>query len=237
MPPPDVGFPPDVSRTDAGAPSADAGGCPAGQHDGGDGTCVPEGTCAPCYDQRVDGPCELRIVTLEFAGLASEVEDEYGMGPIEIAVGSPFTGQYTYDLWTEDSNSLDTVADYWHDGPPYGIEVIIEGYRFATDPDQTRFLMELADDHGLPTPTHNYLLRSYRNITPIDLDGIHIAWQLDDPTANALDSVALSASPVNLERWQSVFGLTIDGMAGGRVPAGYRLRGHVDFIADGGCLQ
>lgn len=166
----------------------------------------------------------ITIPTLLFAesitiNITAEVATVNDMGNTldgAVEVGDIITGNYTYESTTPDTNSLPTVGDYQHDTSPYGISLKVKGkvngLVFKTDPDDVDFLVEICNDHGLPTPTDNYLLRSYNNLPlPGGIIVEHISWQLDDSTATALSSESLPTDPPVLEDWQSIGGISIRG--------------------------
>lgn len=168
-------------------------------------------------------------ITIKITAEVAYVDDIGNTLDGAIEVGDIMTGHYTYESTTPDTNSLPTVGDYQHDTSPYGISLEVNGLVFETDPDDVDFLVEICNDHGLPTPTDNYLLRSYNNL-PLPGGRIveHISWQLDDPTATALSSDTLPTAPPVLEDWQSVFGLTITGSdPDDPFGFGYFIRAHV----------
>ena len=168
-------------------------------------------------------------ITIKINAEVATVDDPDNILGGAINVGSIITGEYTYESTTPDSNPLPTVGDYWHSTPPFGIMINAGGFVFKTDPDDVDFLVEICNDHGLPTPTDNYLLRSYNNLPlPGGIIVEHISWQLDDPTATALSSDTLPTAPPVLEDWQSVFGLTITGSyPDDPFGFGYFIRAHV----------
>jgi hypothetical protein len=152
--------------------------------------------------------------TFYLAARVDMVMDASGILVGTVAPGDTIRGSYTYELSTMDSNSLPTVGDYWHHVSPYGISLDAGTYQFLTNSGDVQFLVEIVNNHGTPM-RDNYLLRSYRNIAmPPLLGGAivdHISWQLDDPTATALNSQALPSTPPVLGDWQSTFGLEVKG--------------------------
>src|SRR5687767_5590070 len=61
-------------------------------------------------------------VTFNFTGVITATESS----PFEgIAVGTPFTGSYTFSLATPNEGSMASVGDYWHRSSPYGVIVRI----------------------------------------------------------------------------------------------------------------
>ena len=151
-------------------------------------------------------------ITINITAEVAYVDDMGNTLDGAVGVGDIITGHYTYESTTPDTNTLPTVGDYWHDTSPYGISLEVNGLVFETDPNDVNFLVEICNDHGLPTPTDNYLLRSYNNLPlPGGIIVEHISWQLDDSTAAALSSESLPTDPPVLEDWQSIFGLSITG--------------------------
>ncbi len=145
------------------------------------------------------------------AGVA-EVDDPFNLLGGKIKVGDVITGSYTYDTSTPDTNPLVQVGDYQHYASPNGVRINAGPWIFETNPNNVNFLIELVNDYYA---RDNYLFRSYNNIATPPLPGNAIinmlAWQLDDPTATALTSVALQPFPPVLQNWQSIFGLQVMG--------------------------
>ncbi len=160
---------------------------------------------------------ETSPITVAITGTVRSVDDFPGVLGGAINPGDTITGFYTYDSATPDSNSLETVGDYWHTTAPFGISLTVAGLTFQTDPNNVSFLVEIVNDHapGIP-PTDNYVLHSYNNLFAVSVpDELGpgpmnvISWQLDDPTALALSSTDLPTTPPVLSDWQSLFGLDI----------------------------
>ncbi|MHC4862977.1 MAG: PEP-CTERM sorting domain-containing protein, partial [Planctomycetota bacterium] len=106
-----------------------------------------------------------------------------------VNVGDTMTGWYAYDSESTDANPLPTVGDYWQYTAPYGVRLSVGGFTFASDPDDTRFLLEVGNDHGSPGSYDFYLFRSYENLgLPNGVEVDHISWQLDDYSGTALSS-------------------------------------------------
>ena len=64
--------------------------------------------------------------------------------------------------------------------------------------------------------TNNLPLQNGASVT-------RISWELVDDSLKALDSTALPAAPPDLDKWQSEFGLTIEG----RSTVEFIIRAHV----------
>ena len=101
------------------------------------------------------------IITINLTAEIAEVDDLGGLLEGNVNVGDTITGSYTYDSTTSDSNPLETVGDYWHFSPPYGINLSAGGFVFETDPDNVNFLVEICNNH---LGDDNYLLLSYNNL-------------------------------------------------------------------------
>ena len=121
--------------------------------------------------------------------------------------GTPFAGCYTVNLATPDSNGADWVADYWHAGAPYGIQLQIGSHAFRTEHDLADpvppFLVELVNDQvRLRTTTCS---SSYYNL-PTDgwqIEHIFVAARRSDAAA-ALTSTALTGVPPMPSQWQQM---------------------------------
>jgi hypothetical protein len=172
--------------------------------------------------------CQPHPICIEIQAEVAHVDDLHGLLGGAIYEGQTITGKYVYNLVTADSNTLPTVGDYWHSTIPYGIQVEAGGLVFETDPENTDFLVEIVNDHGSPD-RDNHLLRSYNNL-PLsdDITVEHIAWQLDDPTATAIESEALPTAPPVLSDWESIFGLTLQGASIQEPWEEYFVRAHVN---------
>ena len=126
----------------------------------------------------------------------------------DVAVGVPFTGSYTFNLSTPDSNPMTQVGDYNHTTAPYGVSITIGTHTFRTDPLNVNFLLELVNDY---VDLDNYVFHSYVNQNTDGATVEMISFQLDDPSQSALADTSLSASAPDLTKWQQIFGLDITG--------------------------
>jgi len=153
-------------------------------------------------------PAAAQDVTVSFKGTLTYVDNS----PFaDVAVGTPFTGSYTFSLSTLDSNAMEQVGDYFHTTSPYGVTVTIGTHTFRTDPSNVNFILELVNNYEA---SDNYVFHSYSNL---ETDGVPIeiiSWQLDDPTSTLLASPALTATAPDVTRWQQIFGLDISGRNG-----------------------
>jgi hypothetical protein len=149
-------------------------------------------------------PAAAQDVTVSFRGTITSVTDS----PFaDVAVGTPFTGSYTYSLLTADSNPDAAVGDYYHTTRPYGVTVTIGTHTFRTDPSNVTFLVQVLNDWFA---TDYYVFHSYSNA---ETDGAvidAIRWQLDDTTGTRLASTALTDSPPDVTQWRQ-FGFDIRG--------------------------
>ena len=160
-------------------------------------------------------------VTFQFSGTITDASNS----PFaDIAVGTPFSGRYTFNLGATNENSFPGVADYWYRSAPYGVTVRIGTHEFRSNPAAVEFLIEQV--HGHYVGIDSYLFRSYSNSPTDGVDVGYIEWQLDDPTQTALSSLALSPVPPTLSAWQQVVGFSIIG--GGFE---YFIRGQITSIA------
>jgi len=139
------------------------------------------------------------------------IREQFGEAFPDVVPGTPFAGIYTFNPQTLDDNSLDGVGDYWHYNSPYGVIVFVGSHWFETNPDNVAFLSEISNNFS---NSDNYLFRSYNNL---DVDGTpinYIAWQLDDNSMQALQDPSITSAPIDLSKWQSIFGFTVE-MPGG----------------------
>lgn len=150
-------------------------------------------------------PVAAQDVTVTFKGtVTSTLNSPFA----DIAEGTPFTGSYTFNASTPDSNAMTEVGDFVHTTTPYGVRVTIGTHVFRTDPASVNFVIELVNDYD---SMDSYLFHSYTNL---DTDGVQIDTinlQLDDPTSTVLTSTALSPAAPDIARWVQNFGLDIMG--------------------------
>ena len=185
-------------------------------------------SCALALALCTAGPAVAQDVTFTFTGTLTE---SWTSPFPELTPGTPFAGCYTVNLSTPDMNGADWVADYWHTGAPYGMQLQIGSHAFRTDmvsaTPMPPFLVELVNDqYG----QDNYLLRSYYNLPTDGWQVEHMFWQLDDVTQQQLSSTALTAVPPVPSQWQQISGLMITGLANS-----WFLRGQVDAVQVGPC--
>ena len=160
-------------------------------------------------------------ITIQITGTVAEVDDQAGLLGGAVAPSMPFTGFYTYDTLSLDTNADPTVGDYRSSVAPSGMKIHMGGFTFETDPAHLDLLLETVDRTG-----DNYLLLSHNNLPASGLPVQSIAWQLDDPSGQAITGDAMPLTAPVLSQWTSIFGLTIDGeMSPGG--ARYFIRGHV----------
>jgi hypothetical protein len=169
-------------------------------------------------------------MTIDFIAEISDVQDSFHVLK-DISSGQTITGTYVYNSTSPDSNPDDpTVGEYWHTTAPFGITVNAGKYTFSTDPNNVQFLVEMVDREF----SDAYVLHSYNNI-PQPMPGFQatvdrISWQLDDPTGTALSIDALPTDAPDLNAWQSLYGLTIEGHSLSKKNTGvvpYYIRAHV----------
>lgn len=146
-------------------------------------------------------------VTVSFYGTLSFVD----ASPFpEVTVGVPFTGSYTYSLSTPDTNTAPEVADYQHIGPPYGVTVTIGTHTFRTDAQSANFIVEVVNDYF---GRDGFVFSSTANLNTDGVSVSLIGLQLDDPTQSALADTSLPTGPLDLSRWQQIFGLDVQGFS------------------------
>jgi hypothetical protein len=144
-------------------------------------------------------------------GTVTYVDDMYNTLNGAVSVGDSINGTIIYDAGITDNNSMAEVGDYYNTVAPSGIYLNLNGLKFETDTTNINFLFETVNDYvGLD----NIVVRSYNNTftptIPAFVSGNHISWQLDDTSETALTSTAIPAF-IDVNNWQQVFGLTIEG--------------------------
>lgn len=146
-------------------------------------------------------PVKAQLITIKIEGVVDYVGDPYDYLEGKVSPGDAFTGTYTYDLLTVDSEPLAYAGVYEHDNPPSGISLNVGGFNFRTDPDNVDFVVAILNDYP-PLGKDQVWMTSYNNL-PLG-NGVtveSISWELDDPTGNALSSHELPAGPPVLDDW------------------------------------
>jgi hypothetical protein len=180
------------------------------------------------------GAAQAQEVTVSFKGTITEVMVMSQDNPVpDLVVGMPFTGFYTYDLSTPDTNSHPSVGDYHHNSAPYGVTLTIGNRTFKSDPANVSFLIEVINDlYNLD----NFVFHSYNNVESSGVPVFNISWQLGDPTQSVFTSVDLPSGPLNLSQWQPWSGgggFEITGHAYTPTQISYSLRGQVEEVQAG----
>jgi len=163
------------------------------------------------------------MTRLVFVAKVDNVYDPGGALQDGLVAGDLLRGTVTYDASARDRDSRPDVGRYEHHQTPYGI--LIEGgpFIFQTDPKRVDFSIVVSNDHGIP-PRDAYAMASANNLPLQNGASVtRISWELVDDGLTALDSTALPAGPPDLDRWQSEFGLTIEG----RSAVEFIIRAHV----------
>ena len=165
-------------------------------------------------------------ITVEIKAKVTSVSDFPNILKGSIKEGDIITGKYVYNSLAKDTNDDPTVGDYQHNSKPYGIFLKAGKLVFQTDPKNVDFLLEYVNRDD----SDNFVIRSFNNL-PLSKNVVvdHIAWQLDDPTSQAISSVSLKDNPKapDLSKWQQPFGLTIEGFLEDEQGDGFFIRGEV----------
>jgi hypothetical protein len=140
-------------------------------------------------------------ITIQIGGYVTSAS---GSGlPASIYAGITFSGTYTYNSSTPDSDSDPCVGLYRHDSP-YGMSMLVGGYEFKTAPTHTgQFDIEVGNDDPVNGLRDYYLVRSYKNISvpSLDLTVGSVTWTLTDSTYDALSSDGLPVIAPVLTDW------------------------------------
>jgi len=151
-------------------------------------------------------------ITIEITGNITSVGGDVGSIPSTIYAGVSFTGTYTYDSLTLDSDPDPHRGIYVHDAP-YGLSIILGGYEFKTAPNHTgNFEMQISDDSSVNGVWDYYAVGSDQIIS-VPSSGFttnYISWGLGDSTHTALSSDALPVIAPVLTNWDRNV-LTISG--------------------------
>ena len=148
------------------------------------------------------------IVQITLAAEVTYIDDGIGLLDGVVSVGDVLAGSYTYSTDTRNSSGSAGVGEYVHSSEPYGVSLAANGYTFQTDPDNVEFVIGILNDHN---GRDSYGVGSYSNVTSVDgLFVNFISLQLDDYSGAALSSEDISVTPLILEDWEQIFGLSIE---------------------------
>ncbi|MEP7307596.1 MAG: hypothetical protein ABJA98_19000 [Acidobacteriota bacterium] len=140
-----------------------------------------------------------------------------------LVVDDLLRGTVTYDASARNRDARADVGRYEHHQTPYGISIEGGPFIFQTDPERVDFSIVVSNDRGVP-PRDAYVMASANNLPLQNGASVtRISWELVDESLRALGSTALLAGPPDLGRWQSEFGLTIEG----RSEVEFIIRAHV----------
>ena len=140
-----------------------------------------------------------------------------------IGVDDLLRGTITYDADMANTDPRPDVGRYSHHQAPFGISIEGGPFIFQTDPTRVDFSIVVSNDRGVP-PRDSYVVTSSNNLPLQNGASVsRISWELVDETHRALSSAALPSTPPDLDKWQSEFGLTIEG----RSTVEFIIRAHV----------
>jgi hypothetical protein len=150
------------------------------------------------------------LVSVDFTARVSSITDNSGYLTGHIGVSDVFSGKYSYETETPDTNSLSEVGDYRHTSSPYGVSFDINGYGFRTNPHEVDFLLELGNDRD--TADYDfYLFHRYNNLFDLAVPPLPafpeipprntVSFYLRDSTGNVLTSTEIPLQAPVLENW------------------------------------
>jgi len=144
-------------------------------------------------------------ITVQLRTQVDDVQDPSNVLAFALAPGDILAGTYTYDTDTPDTNPAAWVGDYWHTGPAYGLSLRGGGLRFASDPLNSSFLVEIVD--GYPSSGEDdYTMHSYNNLSlPGGAVVEIVSWSLYDFSGTVFGSTALPTVPLDLSAFQQQF--------------------------------
>jgi hypothetical protein len=150
-------------------------------------------------------------VTIYIEASIDTVEDYGNYLEGQINPGDIITGYYTYESTTPDSSPSDlVVGHYYHYIPPAGISLIVNNFEFKTDPTNVDFLVGIVNNNT--SGNDIYWIHSYNNLNLSNGTSVDsISWQLNDPTGAVFSNDALPTTAPDLDDWQSIVGLRLEG--------------------------
>jgi hypothetical protein len=156
-------------------------------------------------------------ITIQLTGVVEEIQfDPSNLIQGKINVGDFVSGFYTYDSTTPNTYvdpTDSTVASYWNYSSPSGITLNIDGFVFATDPNNVAFNISIENNH---INQDYYSVMSDINLPLFDGTPVgYISWLLHDYTGTALSGINLPTDAPNLSDWPSIsyLGIHYDDMS------------------------
>ncbi len=135
-------------------------------------------------------------ITIQISGEVNSLGGYTEAIPDTIYAGVAFTGTYTYNSSTADSDSNPQRGEYVYDSP-YGISILVGGYEFKTAPSHTGQVEMRILTNDL------YIVFSDENVSipSVDFEVDTIRWDLHDNTYDAISSDALPTTAPVLDDW------------------------------------
>ena len=161
------------------------------------------------------GMAQAAPITIQITGNVTSVGGYTEAIPDTIHADVPFTGTYTYDSLTPDSDASSQRGKYLHNSP-YGINLSLGGYEFKTAPNHVgQFKIGITNDDPTNGVHDYYSVLSDENVSnpPVGFTINYISWVLGDTTHTALSSDALPVTAPVLTDWGGNV-LTISGYYG-----------------------
>lgn len=142
-------------------------------------------------------------IIIEISGEVTSITSEY-IDPLtdSIHVGDTFTGTYTYNTSTTDSDSSLQRGSYVHNSP-YGVNISLGGYDFSTGATHTGGFVVVIEDDIIINETRDtyYIESSVNNALPSGFADYSIEWVISDSTHTALSSTDLPTTAPFLIDW------------------------------------
>jgi hypothetical protein len=186
--------------------------CTCADNSTGAQVCEDDGTFGPCScDTEPDAAVETNTRTFHFTGHLTQIDDQ--AAATGWAVDDTFSGSYTFDLLTADTNTGDaTVGDYNFSMTGDGLTVTVGTTTINTDPAAISggYFIEIVNRD--PTSSgDNYLVDTRNMETTGSWEPLIVRWQLDDADGTALSADALPDTAPVLTDWTQGSGFTWEG--------------------------
>jgi hypothetical protein len=144
------------------------------------------------------GLAQAAPITIEITGEVTTFWDHTGFFN-DISVGNVFTGTYTYDSSTPNSDTFSPQRGTYLHNPPCGFNISLGGFEFKTVP-SGQLGMQIWDNFN--NVFDGYQVSSSENVPlPNGASYYVVSWTLDDYTHTALSSIALPITAPVLSDW------------------------------------
>ncbi len=170
-------------------------------------------------------------VVIQFRALVAEIVDSDALLGGQIVPGSVLTGNI---LYRRESVSESPLSGIERQRLSVDAQFVIQAgaLLFRSEPLTSRIIVEVLSKQQNPRlSADTFIVRSQVNAPlPGGVVVDEICWQIDDPSGNAFKNRAFGRDALKLTRWQSTYGLTIEGHGPAENTKPFFIRAHMQQV-------